>query len=113
MINFYEEIVKTLEKFNKSINDIVWIGTKIYKVNKEKFLEDAKKLEYDKGYGLEVINMNLIIAGKDWYLERWEYDGSEGFSFVSLLEEPQEEQEYKRNFIIPNTYYRDYKWIRK
>ena len=111
MINFYGEIVETLEEHNKSINDIIWIGTRKYKVNKEKFLEDAKKLKYDNGYGIEVINQSLIIAGNNWYLERWEYDGSEGFRFVSLLEEPQEEQEYTRKFIIPDTYIRNYSWI--
>lgn len=109
MANFYEEIVEILEENNKTINDIIWIGTRKYKVNKEKFLEDSKHLKYDDGYGLAVINGNLIIAGDNWYLERWEYDGSEGFSFIPFLEEPQEVQEYTRDFIIPDTYIRDYK----
>lgn len=112
MINFYDEIIKTLEKNNKAINDIVWIGTRKYKVEKDKFLEDVKNLKYDKGYGIATINMDLIIAGKDWYLERWEYDGSEGFSYVPFLTEPQEEKEYSRKFIIPDTFLRDYKWLK-
>lgn len=113
MQNFYDEIVEKLENYNKSIKDIIWIGTRNYKVNKEKFLEDSKNLKYDDGYGIEVINPRLIIAGNNWYLERWEYDGSEGFRFVSLLEEPQEEKEYMRNFIIPEEYLRDYRWLEK
>lgn len=113
MQNFYDEIIDILEDNNKTINDIVWIGTRKYKINKEKFLEDSKNLKYDNGYGISVINDDLIIAGNNWYLERWEYDGSEGFRFVSLLEEPQEEKEYMRNFIIPEKYLRDYRWLKK
>ncbi|MEE3324163.1 MAG: hypothetical protein VZR33_02425 [Methanosphaera sp.] len=113
MINFYEEIENILKEYNKSINDIIWIGTKNYKVNKEKFLEDSKHLKYDNGYGLSIINENLIIAGINWHLVRWEYDGSEGFTFVSLLGEPEEEQEYTRKFIIPDTYIRDFRWTKR
>lgn len=108
--NLYDEIVEKLEEHNKNINDIVWVGTRNYKIDKTKFLEDAKKLYYDDGYGLSVINEDLLIVGKGWYLERWEYDGSEGFRYISLIEEPKETREYSRDFIVPETYIRDYKW---
>lgn len=108
--NLYDEIVEKLEEFDKSIKDIVWVGTRNYKIDKTKFLEDAKKLYYDDGYGLSVINEDLLIVGKGWYLERWEYDGSEGFRYISLIEEPKETREYSRDFIVPETYIRDYKW---
>ena len=110
MINLYEEIVEKLEFHNKTINDILWIGTSKNKVNKEIFLEESKKLKYDNGYGISVINEDLIIAGNGWYLTRWEYDGSEGFEYITLIEEPKEEIECSKDFIIPSKYLRDFKW---
>ena len=61
--NLYDENVEKLEEHNKNINDIVWVGTRNYKIDKTKFLEDAKKLYYDDGYGLSVINEDLLIVG--------------------------------------------------
>lgn len=111
MINFYNEIEEVLKEHKKTIDDIIWIGTRKHKVDKNKFLKDAKKLKYDNGYGIQNINERLIIAGDDWYLERWEYDGSEGFAYISKLKEPLNEIEYSRKFIIPETYLRDYYWL--
>ena len=110
MINLYEEILEELELHNKTIEDIEWIGTRKYIINKTKFIEDSKKLKYDNGYGLSVINEDLKIVGNNWYLERWEYDGSEGFRYVSLLTKPKEKMEYTRKFTIPETYLRDFYW---
>lgn len=36
---------------------------------------------YDCGYGGANINTHLQVIGKDWWLERGEYDGSEWWEF--------------------------------
>ena len=53
--------------------------------------EDFAKLanfQYDSGYGGADINMNLVIVGDCWWLERGEYDGSEWWEFKTIPMKP-------------------------
>lgn len=86
--NLYNEIVSDLKNKNKTVDDISWIGTieKLY--DTEKFLSLAKKINYDPGYGGEEISQDLLIVGKDFWLERHEYDGSEWFEYKTLPSKP-------------------------
>ena len=54
---------------------------KRYRLDKETFLKSAKNINYDESYGRQEINETLKIVGKDWWLERHEYDGSEWWEF--------------------------------
>ena len=49
----------------------------------KEFLEHAN-VEYNDGYGLEEINTDLILVGKDFWLERGTYDGSEWWEYKSM-----------------------------
>ena len=49
--------------------------------------------EYDNGYGAAEIPMDLIVVGKDFWLERHDYDGSEWWEFKTMPEEPEETTE--------------------
>ena len=49
----------------------------------EDFIEHAN-FEYNDGYGIEEINTDLILVGKDFWLERHEYDGSEWWEYKSM-----------------------------
>ena len=40
--------------------------------------------EYDDGYGITEVNMGLKLVGKDFWLERHEYDGSEWWEYKTL-----------------------------
>ena len=81
--NLYIETIQALEKNNKGIEDIVWIGTTEGTIDIAQFLEEAKHTEYDNGYGGAEIAEDLIIVGVDWWLSRGEYDGSEWWDFNS------------------------------
>ena len=108
MINLYEEIIGILEAHNKTIADIQYIicpkvydfnsvyermhyNDKLYSININNFMEIAKRTNYDNGYGGNEIPLSLKIVGKDWWLERDEYDGSEWFEYKTLPEKPEEE----------------------
>ena len=41
-------------------------------------------VHYNDGYGLEEINTKLILVGKDFWLERGTYDGSEWWEYKSM-----------------------------
>ena len=53
------------------------------KMTVKEFLEHAN-FEYNDGFGSEEINTELILVGKDFWLERHEYDGSEWWEYKSM-----------------------------
>ena len=87
-INFYLETVEILEANNKTLKDIVWVGTKEIMIDVVQFLEISKHTEYDNGYGGAEIVGDLIIVGADWWLSRGEYDGSEWWIYNTLPQMP-------------------------
>ena len=50
----------------------------------DRFKELAKDVDYDSGYGGEVINLSLRIDFIDGFLSRAEYDGSEWWEYTSF-----------------------------
>lgn len=88
MDNLYEELIKDLKAQGKTTDDIIWVGNDHVTVPVEWFLEQIKKYDYDSGFGCEEVSLKLLIVGKDWWLERHEYDGSEWFEFKTLPTKP-------------------------
>ena len=85
MANLLKETKEILEQHDKTFDDIIFVGDKSdhSKMTVKEFLEHAN-FEYDDGYGLEEINTDLILVGKDFWLERHEYDGSEWWEYKSM-----------------------------
>lgn len=52
-----------------------------FKITKENFEKVAKKTNYDSGYGSVNVATDLVVVGKNWWLERGEYDGSEWWDY--------------------------------
>ena len=86
-MNLLEETKQKLAEYGKTLEDVVWIGISEYKVYVEKFIELAD-VEYDDGYGSAKVATNILVVGKDFWLERHEYDGSEWWEYKLLLKEP-------------------------
>ncbi len=82
MVNLLFETIQFLQKYEKKLDDILYVtdGCNFRRVNK-KILQSLLNENYDSGYGCVEINRELKLVGKDFWLERWEYDGSEGWSF--------------------------------
>lgn len=98
MINLLEETIQCLNENGKSENDVLWIGfgydkdeNPLYKTTWEDFSENAN-FDYDNGYGGAKIPDDLIIVGKDFWLERHEYDGAEWWEFKTMPKEPKEQK---------------------
>lgn len=89
LINFLEETINYLEKFGKTLDDIIWFGGDDFQISREQFVELAN-IEYDPGYGHQEIAADLVLVGKDFWLERHEYDGSEWWEFKELPPKPPE-----------------------
>jgi hypothetical protein len=86
MANLLKETETILNRYNKTIDDILYIAdreTKVYITPKE-FVKRARNINYNSGYGLVEINLNLIAVGKNFWLERHEYDGSEWWEYKEI-----------------------------
>ena len=84
-MNLLNETRDILLSNNKTFDDVIFIGdrTTHTKMTVKDFLEHAN-VEYNGGYGIEEINTELILVGKDFWLERHEYDGSEWWEYKSM-----------------------------
>lgn len=82
MINFLQETKEVLEKYNKTFDDIIFVADCFHQlcISPEEFIRRAENIIYDNGYGLE----EIVVVGKDFWLERHEYDGSEWWEYKSI-----------------------------
>ncbi|MDL2280340.1 hypothetical protein LJC10_00605 [Selenomonadales bacterium OttesenSCG-928-I06] len=94
MTNLLKETIAILKEHGKTIEDIKWIGCNAFKISLENFLEVADT-EYDDGFGSPEVALDLVIVGDDFYLERSEYDGAEGWEYRGKIEEPKDTKEIK------------------
>lgn len=92
MANLLQETINILKENNKSSEDVLFvIDEDSNKKNTwEWFEENSKDIEYSEEYGHEEINMCLKVVGKNFWLERGSYDGSEWWEFKSIPQEPEE-----------------------
>ena len=94
MINFLIETKEILKDNNKLCKDVLWVGNTESCISWENFVKIAN-FEYDSRSGNEEISTDLLVVGKNWWLERHEYDGSEWWEYKELPKKP-----VKNKFII-------------
>ena len=83
MTNLLKEVIANLKGTGYTTSDVDWVGISNRKITTfSEFEKLAKNIDYDRGFGSQKINPELIIVLKDgsWF-ERAEYDGSEWFEF--------------------------------
>jgi len=83
IINLLKETLEILKEHGKSPNDVLWVGSKDgeYAISWKEFEKIAKKVNYNCDFGSQKIACDLVVVGKNWWLERSEYDGAEGWVF--------------------------------
>lgn len=82
MINFLQETKDILKKHNKTFDDVIFVTDCFQglRISPKEFIRRAENIIYNNGYGLE----EIIVVGKDFWLERHEYDGSEWWEYKSI-----------------------------
>ena len=90
MINLYDETVSFLTQHGKSIDDIVFVSGNGHEIPIDNFVAIAKAYNYDEGYGSNEVPIDLLVVGKDWWIERYEYDGSEWWEYKTIPLRPKE-----------------------
>jgi len=83
MSNLLQETIGILTEHGKVESDIKWVGTRNVWSTWENF-KNIADLEYDSGFGSSKVADNLLIVGKNWWLTREEYDGSEWWEFHTM-----------------------------
>ena len=83
--NLLEETTAVLERNLERVN-VMWVGSADgkYAITWQQFCLMAASVVYDSGFGAQEIAKDLIVVGPDWWLERHEYDGSEGWVFKRM-----------------------------
>ena len=88
MTNLLQETLKCLAANDKIPADVQWVGVVVRNddpmpVGSWKDFERFADIDYDSSYGSAEI-AEVVIVGKNWWLERGEYDGSEWWDFKTL-----------------------------
>ena len=93
MTNFLHETIGALRAENRTPADVRWCKVSSRDPEAwftwEEFAELAEKMDYHAGYGVAEIVGVLLIVGDDWWLERSEYDGAEGWEYKTMPIRPE------------------------
>ena len=91
-VNLLRETKQVLMEHGLGPEDVLWVGRPKLncKCSWAGFVRQANFI-YSNGYGGAEIPMGLVVVGKDWWLERAEYDGAEWWEFKRIPEEPKGE----------------------
>lgn len=88
-MNLYQETVDALAKAGKAPADVDWVGSEGVLLDTESFWERARQTDYDNGWGAQEVAEDLVVVLRDGsWLEREEYDGSEGWAHKSTPARP-------------------------
>ena len=86
-MNLLKETVGRMMEYGKSPEDVLFVMDRDSWCSWEEFVKNAD-FEYNDGYGGHEIELELKVVGKDWWLERGEYDGSEWWEFKTMPTQP-------------------------
>ena len=105
MIDLLEETEQVFASFNKTWDDVAWIGGHDFYISIEQFKEAAKDTYYDSGYGCEEVAVDLVICFYNGtWLSRAEYDGSEWWQYNEFPQKPQTKFEGSVKLADPHGY---------
>lgn len=79
-MNLLDETIQALREHGKNENDVIYVESFPLTADWKSFKLNAN-FDYDNGYGVNKISLNLKIVGDTWWLERDEYDGSEWWEY--------------------------------
>lgn len=69
VVNFLKDTLNKMEENGVSPDDVLYVFNSFGYCSWEEF-EKLANFDYNNGYGLVAIDLNLIVRGSDWWLER-------------------------------------------
>ena len=95
--NFCTETTDKLAYYGYKVEDISWIGNRSIEIPIHEFFDAARHTDYNSGYGSAAMPVDLLIVMKDGsYFERGEYDGSEWWRYIPIIERPRTKSHLKQ-----------------
>lgn len=98
MKNLLQETLEALAKNGKNVADVEWVGflqtlfsgwdRPAAYMDWTDFERLADQYDYEDDYCYSGLPLNLAVVGKDWWLERKEYDGQEEWVFKQYPQRP-------------------------
>lgn len=82
--NLLDETVEFLEKYGKTLDDVLYIQGDDFEITRKNFETVARDTEYYSGFGAQHVATDLVLVGDGWWIERAEYDGSEWWEFKTI-----------------------------
>ena len=83
-VNFLESTINALVINNKTIDDVLFVRNKTEQCSFKRFAKIVNNFTYINSFGCHEIDLDLVVVGKDFWLERSEYDGTERWVFKSI-----------------------------
>jgi hypothetical protein len=85
-MNLLQETIDNLLAHEKNVYDVLWVGSKDgeHRCSWQHFAQLADR-EYDSGFGGTEVCLDLVVVGDGWWLERYEYDGSEWWAYKAAI----------------------------
>lgn len=81
-INLLQETIEYLQKHGHTPGDVLWVGSYCgHTVDTWDSFAAKADFDYYAGYGGQEVANDIVVVGKDWWMERFEYDGSECWSY--------------------------------
>jgi len=88
-MNLLQETLEILSEHGKTKDDVLWCGSEAFGYFTWEDFEELANDDYNESYGLQEVVTDLLIVGKDFWLERHEYDGSEWWEYKSFPKKPE------------------------
>jgi hypothetical protein len=85
--NLLAETLIEIHENGLTVEDVQWVGRNGRWISWQEFTALADVI-YDSGYGSAHVPEDLQVVGVDWWLERYEYDGSKCWEFKRLPKRP-------------------------
>lgn len=87
--NLLQETIKKLKEYQKTERDILWVGSEDFGWFTWEDFKELADTEYNSGHGTQEVASDLLIVGKDFWLERRDYDGAEWWEFKVMPCKPE------------------------
>src|SRR5437868_4190620 len=85
-INLLDETLAFLVENGKSGKDVIWVGNEdgTLAISWLEFTTCANQIYNNSSHVGVLVAMDLVVVGKDWWLERHDYEGAEWWEFKTL-----------------------------
>ena len=99
--NLLAETLAVMKSHGRTPADVKWAGDGVEWIfDWETFAKSANDIEYDNRSCVQEIAEDLLVVGKDWWLERSEYNGTEHWVYKSFPIVPQDVKFRKGHVVL-------------